>query len=123
MGFNQLTAAKEHLMQQVLEAPQPQDEDLATITRGNDFPSVLRSFLSALPRQSPNTFQNLPPRPEVSKNHLVTTSAGPIRSSSPSPFSRPHQAEHVVDNAAVIGYSYTVLPSTVTWFFLVLLKR
>jgi hypothetical protein len=28
-----------------------------------------------------------------------------------------------VDNTADIGYSYTVLPSTVTWLFLVLLKR
>jgi hypothetical protein len=40
-------------MQQVLEAPNSQDEDLTTITRGSDFPSVLRAFLSAFTKTKP----------------------------------------------------------------------
>jgi hypothetical protein len=40
-------------MQQVLEAPQPQDEDLTTITMGSDFPTVLRSFISAFTKTKP----------------------------------------------------------------------
>ena len=35
-------------MQQVLEAPKSQDEDLTTITRGSEHLSVLRAFLAAL---------------------------------------------------------------------------
>ena len=41
-------------MQQILEAPQPQDEDLTTITRGSEFPTVLRSFLSAFTKTKPH---------------------------------------------------------------------
>ena len=41
-------------MPQVLEAPQPQDEDLTTITLGSEFPSVLRAFLSAFTKTKPH---------------------------------------------------------------------
>ncbi len=44
-------------MQQVLEAPQAQDEDLTTITMGSVFPSVLRAFLSAFTKTK---LQHLP---------------------------------------------------------------
>ena len=40
-------------MQQVLEAPKSQDEDLTTITLGSVFPTVLRSFLSAFTKTKP----------------------------------------------------------------------
>ena len=41
-------------MPQVLEAPQPQDEDLTTITLGSEFPSVLHAFLSTFTKTKPH---------------------------------------------------------------------
>ena len=40
-------------MPQVLEAPEPQDEERTTITMGCEFPTVLRSFLSVFTKTKP----------------------------------------------------------------------